>query len=48
MSEPDSVQITIDKPTVIVEFTKEEPNVEEFTTSWMNQIEEGLIEIVSR
>ena len=48
VSEPDSVQITIDKPTVIVEFTKEEPNVEEFTTSWMNQIEEGLIEIVSR
>ena len=48
VSEPDSVQITIDKPTVIVEFTKEEPDVKEFTTSWMNQIEEGLIEIVSR
>ena len=48
VSEPDSVQITVDRPTVIVEFTKEEPNVEEFTTSWMNQIEEGLIEIVSR
>ena len=48
VSEPDSVQITIDKPTVVVEFTKEEPDVKEFTTSWMNQIEEGLIEIVSR
>ena len=48
VSEPDSVQITINKPTVIVEFTKEEPDVKEFTTSWMNQIEEGLIEIVSR
>ena len=48
ISEPDTVQITIDKPTVIVEFYEGEPDVESFTTSWMNQIEEGLIEIVKR
>ena len=48
VSEPDEVQINVTKPTVIVEFTKEEPDVKSFTTSWMNQIEEGLIEIVNR
>ena len=48
ISEPDTVQITIEKPTVIVEFYEGEPDVESFTTSWMNQIEEGLIEIVKR
>ena len=48
ISEPDEVQINVTKPTVIVEFTKEEPDVKSFTTSWMNQIEEGLIEIVNR
>ena len=48
VSEPDEVQINVSKPTVIVEFTKEEPDVKSYTTSWMNQIEEGLIEIVNR
>ena len=48
VSEPDEVQINVDKPTTILEFTKEEPDVESFTTSWMNQIEDGLIEIVTR
>ena len=48
ISEPDEVQINVTKPTVIVEFTKEEPDVKSFTTSWMNQIEDGLIEIVTR
>ena len=48
VSEPDEVQINVTKPTVIVEFTKEEPDVKSFTTSWMNQIEEGFIEIVNR
>ena len=48
VSEPDEVQINVDKPTTILEFTKEEPDVKSFTTSWMNQIEDGLIEIVTR
>ena len=48
VSEPDEVQINVTKPTVIVEFTKEETDVRSFTTSWLNQIEEGLIEIVNR
>jgi hypothetical protein len=42
------VQITVDKPTVIVEFYQEEPDVGQFTQSWLNQIEDGLIEIVPR
>ena len=48
ISEIDTVQITIDKPTVIVEFYQEKPDVAAFTTSWLNQIEDGLIEIVTR
>ena len=48
ISETDTVQITVDKPTVIVEFYEGEPDVESFTTTWMEQIEDGLIEIVSR
>ena len=48
ISEIDTVQITIDKPTVIVEFYQEEPDVGQFTTDWLNQIEDGLIEIVTR
>ena len=48
VSEVDTVQITVDKPTVIVEFYQGEPDVESFTTTWMEQIEEGLIEIVNR
>ena len=48
ISDPEEVMITIDKPTVIVEFTKEEPNVSEFTRTWLNQIEDGLIEIWDR
>ena len=36
------------KPTVIVEFTMSEPDVGQFTTDWLNQIEDGLIEIVTR
>ena len=43
-----TVQITVDKPTVIVEFYQEEPDVGQFTQSWLNQIEDGLIEIVPR
>ena len=48
ISDTEEVMITIDKPTVIVEFTKEEPNVSEFTRTWLNQIEDGLIEIWDR
>jgi hypothetical protein len=48
ISESDTVQITVDKPTVIVEFYEGEPDVESFTTAWLEQIEEGLIEIVNR
>ena len=49
ISEPDTVQITVNEPTIIVEFrVKEEPNVGQFVQSWLNQIEEGLIEIVDR
>tara|TARA_B100000513_G_C11901368_1_gene185486 strand:+ start:2288 stop:3007 length:720 start_codon:yes stop_codon:yes gene_type:complete len=48
ISEPDTVQITVDKPTVIVEFYQEQPDVAQFTTDWLNQIEDGLIEIVNR
>ena len=46
ISDPEEVMITIDKPTVIVEFTKEEPNVSEFTRTWLNQIEDGLIQSI--
>ena len=48
VSDASTVQLTVDKPTVIVEFTTDEPNIESFTTTWMEQIEEGLIEIVNR
>ena len=48
ISETDTVQVTVDKPTVIVEFYEGEPDVESFTTAWLEQIEEGLIEIVNR
>ena len=48
ISEPDTVQITTDQPTIFVEFIKDEPDVAQFTRSWLNQIEEGLIEIVDR
>jgi len=48
ISEPDTVQITVDKPTLIVEFYQEQPDVAQFTTDWLNQIEDGLIEIVNR
>ena len=47
--EPVTVQITVDEPTLILEFLiNEEPDVGHFTQSWLNQIEEGLIEIVDR
>ena len=42
------MQITVDRPTVIVEFFQEEPDVGQFTQSWLNQIEDGLIEIWDR
>ena len=49
ISEPDTVQITVDEPTLILEFLiNEEPDVAHFTQSWLNQIEEGLIEIIDR
>ncbi len=48
ISEPDTVQITVSKPTVIVEFYDGEPDVESFTTAWLEQIEDGRIEIVKR
>ena len=48
VSDPDKVLLTIDKPTVIVEFIKGDPDVSAFTTSWLKQIEEGFIEIVNR
>ena len=43
-----TVQITVDKPTLIIEFTREEPDVAEFTRTWLQQVEEGLIEIIDR
>ena len=48
VSDTDEVQLNVDKPTVIVEFTQDQPDVSEFTTSWLQQIEDGLIEIVNR
>jgi hypothetical protein len=48
ISEADTVQITIDEPTVIIEFTDEEPDVAEFSRTWLQQIEDGIIEIVDR
>ena len=48
VSDLEEVQINVKQPTVIVEFTKQEPDVESFSTSWLQQIEEGLIEIVTR
>ena len=37
------------KPTLVLEFiTDQQPDVAQFTQSWLNQIEEGLIEIVDR
>ena len=48
ISDATTIQITVDKPTVIVEFTMSEPDVGQFTTDWLNQIEDGLIEIVTR
>ena len=48
VTEPDTINITSDEPNVIVEFTDAEPNVSEFLTSWLDQVERGLIEIVDR
>ena len=49
VSEPDTVQITAEQPTIVLELQpNEEPDVAEFTQSWLNQIEEGLIEIIDR
>ena len=49
ISEPDTVQITAEQPTVILEFlTNEEPYVKQFTQTWLQQIEDGLIEIIDR
>ena len=48
VSEPDTVQITTEEPTVIIEFTDEEPDVAEFCRTWLQQIEDGIIEIVDR
>ena len=48
ISDTTTIQITVDQPTVIVEFTMGEPDVGQFTTDWLNQIEDGLIEIVTR
>ena len=48
ISDATTIQITVDKPTVVVEFTMGEPDVGQFTTDWLNQIEDGLIEIVTR
>ena len=42
------VQITVDKPTLIIEFTREEPDVAEFARTWLQQVEDGLIEIIDR
>jgi len=48
VSEPDTVAIAVEEPSVILEFTDAEPNVAEFSTSWLDQVERGLIEIVDR
>ena len=48
ISEEGTVQLTVDKPTVIVEFTKEKPDTKYFMQTWLDQIEDGLIEIVPR
>ena len=44
----ETVQISVTKPTVILEITQDYPDVAEFTQQWLNQIEKGLIEIVNR
>ena len=43
-----TVQISVDKPTLIIEFTREEPDVAEFARTWLQQVEDGLIEIIDR
>ena len=43
-----TVQITVEKPTLIIEFTREEPDVAEFARTWLQQVEDGLIEIIDR
>ena len=48
ISDITTIQLTVDQPTVIVEFIKGDPDVSAFTTSWLRQIEEGFIEIVNR
>ena len=48
VSEPDTIAIAVEEPSVILEFTDAEPNVAEFLTSWLDQVERGLIEIVDR
>ena len=48
ISDTTTIQLTVDKPTVIMEFYQGEPDVGQFTTDWLNQIEDGLIEIVTR
>ena len=48
ISDITTIQLTVDQPTVIVEFYQGEPDVGEFTKAWLNQIEDGLIEIVTR
>ena len=48
VSDTDEVQLNVDKPTIIVEFTEDKPDVSGFTTSWLEQIEDGRIEIVNR
>ena len=44
----ETVQISVTKPTVILEITQDYPDVADFTQQWLNQIEKGLIEIVNR
>ena len=48
VSEPDTVTISMDEPGIVLEFTDAEPDVAEFLTSWLDQVERGLIEIVDR
>lgn len=48
VTEPEEVTITLDSPGIIIEFTKEEPDVVKFTREWLDQVEKGLIEIVDR
>lgn len=48
VTEPEEITITLDSPGVVIEFTKEEPDVARFSREWLSQVDSGLIEITNR